>query len=357
MSDYTFWALGESNLTISGGGQLDGVTQGDGSHLVGLTITIDTRDFEQISVSDGGSDIDFDDNDGNQRLDGSQSFDGVSYSDNTRIEAEYQITLRDPNTGIEYDAVAVNVNNSSPSYATIEGLAFVDVFPPSGVALEVVSSAEGPGGSGQPSLPQDDIAAPPCFTPGTLILTPDGERPIEELQVGDLVETQDHGSQPIRWIGETAVGPLRMKHAPSFRPVLIKKDALGPGKPARDMLVSPQHRIMIEGWLAELHFGETQVLVAANHLINDRSIVRATTVTDVTYIHMHFDHHEVVVSNNLESESFNPGPVCIGSIPDGPRQELYALFPELDLHETSPFVAARTMITGREARVFVPGIA
>lgn len=352
MSDYNVWALGESNLTISGGGQLDGVTQGDGSHLTGLTITIDTTNFAELLVSDGGSDTNFNDNDGNQRLDGAQSFDGASFNDNTKIEAEYQITLLDPNTGIEYQAIAVNINNSSPSYGTIEGLAFVDVIPPSGVALNVTSAAEGPGSGSNASLPEADIATPPCFTSGTLILTPDGEIPIDDLQTGDLVETLDHGAQPIRWIGRTKVAAHRMETAPAFRPVRIKKDALGSGKPARDMLVSPQHRILIEGWRAELHFGEPQVLVAALHLINDTTIIRATDVTQVTYIHLHFDRHEVIVSDNLESESFNPGPACIGSIPVDARNELFALFPELDLLKTAPFAAARPMISRREAGIF-----
>ena len=103
MQNYDFWALGEASLTISGGGQLDGVTQGDGSHLVGRTITLTSTNFEELEVRDrGGGDRSFDDNDGDQRLRGSQSFDGVSYGNNTVIEAEYIITLRDPNTGIEY---------------------------------------------------------------------------------------------------------------------------------------------------------------------------------------------------------------------------------------------------------------
>ena len=81
----------------------------------------------------------------------------MSYGNNTVIEAEYQMVLRDPNTGIEYRAVSVNMNNSSPAYATIEGIAFVDVIPPTRVALEVISASEGPGSSGQPPL---DAARP-----------------------------------------------------------------------------------------------------------------------------------------------------------------------------------------------------
>ncbi len=119
MANYSFWALGESHVTVSGGGQLDGVTQGDGSHLVGRTITLTDNAWEEIDVRDRGSDRNFDDNDGNQRLRGSQTFDGVTYSNNTRIEAEYEFVLLDPSTGQTYRVLSVNFNNSSPSYGTI----------------------------------------------------------------------------------------------------------------------------------------------------------------------------------------------------------------------------------------------
>lgn len=354
MANYDFWALGEASVTISGGGQLDGITQGDGSHLVGLTITLNSKNFEQLSVRDrGGSDDTFDDNDGNQTLRGTQTFDGVNYSGGTVIKAEYIITLRDPNTGIEYQAVAVNVNNSSPSYATIEGLAFIDTIPPAGVALTVISASEGPGGYGVPSLPNGDIAAPPCLTPGTLILTPDGQRRVEDLAVGDLVVTSDHGAQPIRWIGTANVGPFRMAMSPGFRPIRIRKDAFGPGQPARDMLVSPQHRILLEGWQAELLYGEVQVLAAAAHLVDDCRVVPAWDRTEIAYLHLQFDDHELVFSDGLRTESFNPGPACLGTIPEAARAELQALFPDRDLAQFAANAAVRPMINRREARALV----
>lgn len=53
----------------------------------------------------------------------------------------------------------------------------------------------------------------PCFVAGTLILTPDGERRIDELEVGDLVMTHDGGPQPIRWIGTRTI-PAAGQFAP-----------------------------------------------------------------------------------------------------------------------------------------------
>jgi hypothetical protein len=76
MADYDIWVLGESQVTISGGGQLDGVTQGDGSHLVGRTITLNTRNWSAVAVTDNDSNFEDSDNSG-QRLDGAQTIDGT----------------------------------------------------------------------------------------------------------------------------------------------------------------------------------------------------------------------------------------------------------------------------------------
>lgn len=351
MANYDFFALGETSVSISGGGQLDGVTQGDGSHLIGLTITVNTKNFEELSIRDRGrSDDFFDDNDGDQRLRGEQVFDGVTYDNATIIEGEYIITMLDATTGIEYRAVAVNMRDSSPSYATVEGLAFIDVIPPSGVPLQVTDATEGPGDFGVPQLPSERIAAPPCFTPGTMILTPEGPRAVEDLAIGDLVETVDRGAQPIRWVGHANITSFRMAMSPAFRPIRIRKDAFGAGHPEQDMLVSPQHRILLEGWRAELLYGELQVLIAAKHLVDGDKIVQAWDTTEIKYIHLQFDDHELVYSNGLRSESFNPGPNCIRSVTDEARAELQALFPERDLLAEAATDAVRPMITRREAR-------
>lgn len=357
MADFVVFALGESQLTISGGGQLDGITQGDGSHLVGLTITLNSKNFERIDIRDGGQDVFFDDNDNNQRArvapgdsppDGID-FDGQNYANNIRIEAEYLITLRDPNTGQKYQAIAVNFNNSSPAYATVEGLAFVGAIPPAGVALEVTDASEGPGDFGVPSIEYDDIAAPPCFTPGTRILTPRGERPVETLSVGDLVMTLDHGPQAVRWIGRAEIDAFAMAMSETFRPIRIRKGAFGPGRPARDMLVSPQHRVLVEGWRAELLYGEVQVIAAAAHLVDDDMVTRAWDATSTTYIHLQFDRHELLYSDGMLTESFNPGPHCLASIPQAARDELAALFPNHDLSKGAPNTAVRPIINRREA--------
>ncbi len=135
----------------------------------------------------------------NVSVTGGQTLDGITYADGTRVEAEYRIEVTDP-SGNVYEVIGFNVQNSSPAYGTVEGLVFVgqsQAWPPIGVPLEVTLSAEGPGSSGQPSIPAEDLVVP-CFTPGVGIETAAGFVPVETLELGDMVRTLDHGLQPIR---------------------------------------------------------------------------------------------------------------------------------------------------------------
>lgn len=163
----------------------------------------------------------------------------------------------------------------------------------------------------------------PCFVAGTLIATPDGERAAEALSPGDLVLTKDHGAQPLRWLGTR-----RVEGAGDFAPIHIRANTFGAH---RDLLVSPLHRILIRDTLAELLFGESEVLVAARDLVNDHS-VRRRPMDRVTYVHLLFDQHEVIFSQGLETESFLPGPQTKAYFEDTIMTEIYAIFPVLETH-------------------------
>ena len=168
---------------------------------------------------------------------------------------------------------------------------------------------------------QVNATSVPCFVAGTLIATPTGEIAAEELLPGDLILTKDAGAQPLRWIGQrnvTAVG--------DFAPIHIRANTFGEH---RDLLVSPLHRVLIRDNLAELLFGEPEVLVAARDLVNDRSVVRREG-GEVTYVHLLFDRHQVVFSEGLETESFLPGPQTTKSFEREVVDEICAIFPEID---------------------------
>ncbi|KCV83139.1 type I secretion target repeat-containing protein [Actibacterium atlanticum] len=159
-----------------------------------------------------------------------------------------------------------------------------------------------------------------CFAAGTRILTPRGERPIEDLEIGDMVITADNGLQPIRWIGKRTVSA-----SGDLAPVKIRK---GTFSNTRDLLVSPQHRMLLSGYRAELLFGESEVLAPAIHLLDDHAVTREVA-DEVTYIHLLFDQHELVFAEGTPSESFHPGHVGMNAILDPAREELFRIFPEL----------------------------
>jgi len=355
MANFNVWMLEASNITVSGGQSLSGFTQGDGSHLVGETIRLDNNDWLETSISDGGWETNFDDNDGNQRLDGAQTIDGTTYADNTRVEAEYRLTLTDPDTGETWDVLGFNVNNSSPAYGTVEGLAFVGPeggFPPIGRDLEVTAAYEGPSFGGEPRIDADELASPPCFAEGTRILTPEGPRPVEELAVGDMVITRDDGPQPLRWTGKVEIDAERLRREPACHPVRIAAGAFGPGRPMRDLWLSQQHRVLMTGAHLELHFAHDEMLCAAVHLVGGADISLDMEPRRVVYHHILCDAHQILFAEGLEAESFLPGESGLDGVPRAAREELLAFFPELGREDAAQGPdAARPILRRFEAAV------
>ncbi|WP_353472477.1 Ig-like domain-containing protein [Salipiger sp. H15] len=193
----------------------------------------------------------------------------------------------------------------------------------------------------------------PCFTPGTLIATPQGERLVEDLQVGDRVITRDNGIQEIRWVGRKELTGFELARQPHLRPVLIQKGALGKNLPEHDLLVSPNHRVLVANDRTALYFDEREVLAAAKHLTGLAGVDEVDTM-GVCYIHFMFDQHEVVLSNGAWTESFQPGDYTLKGIGDEQREEIFALFPELEHEEgLKAYGAARRSLKKHEAQLLV----
>ncbi|HBU54919.1 MAG TPA: type I secretion protein, partial [Sulfitobacter sp.] len=192
-----------------------------------------------------------------------------------------------------------------------------------------------------------------CFTPGTTIATRRGEIPVQQIKVGDLVVTRDNGMQPVRWVGRRNLGRDNLLRTPGFNPVRIKAGAFGEGVPQRDMMVSPNHRMLVASETAEVMFSEREVLVAAKHLVGLDG-VETVTPDKVSYIHMLFDNHEVVFADGTWAESFQPGAHSMAGIQSDQRSEILSLFPELDAADgMSNFVAARRSLRAHEAQLLV----
>jgi len=193
----------------------------------------------------------------------------------------------------------------------------------------------------------------PCFTPGTTIATPKGERRVEDLRVGDKVITRDNGIQEIRWLGAKELNWQQLNTNSHLKPIMIKAGALGNGLPERDMLVSPNHRVLVANDKTEIYFEEREVLAAAKHLVGTIGIQNVDTL-GTTYIHFMFDHHEVVLSNGAWTESFQPGDYTLNGLGDEQRSEIFDLFPELQSHQgIEGYTAARKTLKKHEARLLV----
>jgi collagen type I alpha len=131
-----------------------------------------------------------------------------------------------------------------------------------------------------------------CFASGTLIATPDGQRSVETLQPGDLVTTASGKVAPIVFAGYRHV-PCRHHPAPEkVWPVRVRAGAFGPGLPARDLILSPDHAVFLD-----------DVLIPIRHLINGRSIVQESR-EQVTYHHIELPRHDLLLAEALPVESF-----------------------------------------------------
>lgn len=182
-----------------------------------------------------------------------------------------------------------------------------------------------------------------CFVAGSQIDTLQGPVAVEKAQPGDMVLTRDHGYRPIRWSGRRTV-PSAGDHGAVIVPAGLFGDHA-------ELRVSPQHRLLLTGWRAELHCGEHEVLVKAIHLARAGVLRQDRSGRPVTYCHLMFDRHEIIRANGVWSESCHPGPQFLGSVDAGTRAELADLFPELFGNTEWPL--ARAEVQGRVSALLV----
>ncbi len=169
------------------------------------------------------------------------------------------------------------------------------------------------------------------------------------LKAGDKVVTRDNGIQEIGWVGQKALGWHDLLANPHLKPVLIRQGSLGNGLPERDMLVSPNHRMLVANDRTALYFDEHEVLVSAKHLVAAKGIDTVDAV-GTTYIHFMFERHEVVLANGAWTESFQPGDYTLQGMGNAQRNEIFDLFPELKTETgRQGYTAARRTLKRHEA--------
>ena len=196
-----------------------------------------------------------------------------------------------------------------------------------------------------------------CFTPGTMIRTPTGLLPVEMLQEGDKVQTKDNGPQEILWIGTRRMTGARLFAMPKLRPVRIRPAALGRGQPDAELLVSPEHRMLLEGPEAVALFNTPEVLVAAKDMVNGSSVTVDHLLREVTYIHLLLPAHQILWANGIETESFHPANASLSTLGDDDRQRLLKQFPTLEYDPHSFGNYARRNLNTSEAAILLHDVA
>lgn len=170
----------------------------------------------------------------------------------------------------------------------------------------------------------DSTATLVCFAPGTLIETDIGPRPVETLQIGDMVATVDHGLRPLYWVHEDRVVPHR---STEDRPVLIPAGSLSPNTPNQDLIVSPQHRILVgEAGQLDSVFQNGGHLVPAKALVGLGGI-RRLPARDFSWWHISLEEHDVITANGAMTESLLLGDMVWDSLRIENRialEEIYA---------------------------------
>lgn len=193
-----------------------------------------------------------------------------------------------------------------------------------------------------------------CFVQGSLIGAPDGLIAVESLKVGDWVTTLNHGPQQVKWIYAKSWSSHEIRRMKNLAPVKIQAGAFGNGLPHRDLRISQQHRLLVQGVIAERMFGTAEVLVAAKHLTAMPNIAIDDEAVPISYFHVMFEQHEVIFAEGLPAESLYLGAESLNAVPDDGLRELEFLLGKSirEILETKQ-TPAHHFAKGRRARTLV----
>lgn len=302
---------------------LDPANPGANGTVVGSTLNVEVFDI-----------IDQNDNDLVNRLDG----DSVDGSD---ISASYfndMVTIELPGGAqVTYTGVTFYLADGREVFTPTDGSVLQQgTF----VSSSVTDFSDDGASFGSVDIANGDLG-PPCFTPGTLINTPDGPRLVEDLKPGDLVTTADSGAKAVLWIGRTTVAAEG-----KLAPIRFEAGIFGLTRP---LLVSPQHRMLIDDWRAPYLYGHAEVLIAAHCLVNGDTVTRVEG-GEVDYIHLLFRRHEIVFANGAKSESYYPGH-AVTQAEHQTQAEVLSLFPELKARGAAAVRTARPVVRPRDGRM------
>jgi hypothetical protein len=170
-----------------------------------------------------------------------------------------------------------------------------------------------------------------CFAGGTRIRAENGTTAVETLTVGDRLVTRDNGLQTIRWIGKRFLGAQELSAYSKLQPIRIARGALGDATPSRDLVVSPQHRIVVRSRIAMRMFGSNEVFLPAKHLLDLPGVTIAADMATVTYYHLLCDNHEIVEADGALAETLYTGTEAMKSMTPEALEEIALIFGDAPL--------------------------
>lgn len=178
-----------------------------------------------------------------------------------------------------------------------------------------------------PPLKTDPFRGVVCFAAGTQLATPDGPKRVETLRPGMELITADTGAQPILWTGRREV--LFNRNEDRYRPILVRANALGPRHPDRDLIVSPDHCMLLTGPEVRAGCGQDEVLVPASALVGLRGIRPMHGKRRVTYVNVMLKDHAILAAEGAAAESFYPERAALAALGDAQRASLFDACPAL----------------------------
>lgn len=284
----------ESGLIMDADGNLFGTTSRGGANGAGTV-------FEILNTSLGYAGlpitlVDFNGNDG-RSPEGSLLMDAAgdlfgttSLGGTNNAGTVFEI----PKTALGYASVPTTLASFGQSYGITPRAGLI--ADASGNLLGTTLESPTPDGGGTVFQVTDSGYHIPCYVAGTHLMTPAGETLIESLMPGDLVQIlsgPDITTCAIRWIGHRHIDLCRHPQPETVTPIRIRPHAIGPAMPHRDLLVSPDHAILVEG-----------KLICARQLVNGTTVCRETGWRSVTYYHVELDHHAILMAEGLPAESY-----------------------------------------------------
>ncbi len=287
-----------------------------------------------IEISD--DDLVFDEVDSNQVLAGDVNIDGTSYSSGTTVHTAYDLW----NSSTGHKITSVHFGGTGYEQGAVHGVvSTVELQPGTTYTFNRERTSH------QQNNEYTDYVA--CFASGSRIETPHGPIPVEQLKSGDEICTACGEVRVLRLALNTTVSADDLARNEKLHPVRITAGSLGAGLPKHDLLVSPQHRMLANVAICKRMFGTEELFLSAIKLTALPGIYVDTSLTGVTYHHLVFDQHEVILAEGAPTESFYCGDQALYALTKDVRAEISALFGDMPAFRAGQNIARFTP-KGRE---------